>query len=219
MIKLLSDQGSGRPFIIVVEGNEYMGFATAAANAISRRARVLLFETVTITAKNWRELAGNLLLQLKQLAVRQASFIGFAAAAHLIQEACLLDLKSVRTVVLVDPTSRPHPTMFSRLVDRIEEYLPLGLPLRGERLEFDGRALLQRIRCPALLVLSARASGLSRADVPTMADRMPTCWKVELGDMQPTDEFADLVLEFQDVPAKCPQRARAAQEREAQLRA
>ena len=217
MINLRSDRGSGRPFIIVVEDSAYIEFASAAASVIELRARVLLFETVKITAGNWRELAGNLLLQLKQYNVRQASFIGFAAAAHLVQEACLLDLKSVRTVVLVDPTSRPHPSLFSRLIDRLEQYLPLGLPLRGERREFDGRALLQRIRCPVLLVLSSQATSLSRVDVPIMADRMPTCWQVKLVSAQPTNEFAELVLEFQEVPAKCPQRVRASQERAAQI--
>lgn len=212
MISLRNDQGNGRPFIIVVEGSSYIEFATAAANVISQRARVLLFETVTITATNWRKLASELLAQLKQRTVRQASFIGFAAAAHLVQEVCLLESKSVRTLILVDPTARPHPSLFSRFIDRVEEYLPLGLPLRGERREFDGRALLQRIRCPALLVLSARAGNLSRKDVPIMAERMPTCWMVELSSRQPVAEFSDFVLEFQDVPAKCPQRSRAAQE-------
>lgn len=209
-ISLINDQGTGRPFIILIEGRDYIEFASAAAAAISKRARVLLFETPTITADNWRELAANLITQLGVNSIRQASFVGFAAAAHLIQEVALLDMKSVRTIILVDPTSRPHPSFISRVIDRIEEYLPLGLPLRGERREFDGRALLQRIRCPALLVLSANASSLSRSDVPIMADRMPTCWMVELSNTSAVAEFADLALEFQEVPAKCPQRARAA---------
>jgi hypothetical protein len=98
--------------------------------------------------------------------------------------------------------------------------LPLGLPLRRVVRGFDSRPFLQRIRCPVLVVSTADDSLEERRDAATMARRMPTAWQMTLqgrnklsvdgGSDERTAEFAQLVVEFSEVPARAPQKGAAA---------
>ena len=152
--------------------------------------------------------------------VRQGSFVGFGAAGALVQNLCLLEPRTVRAAVLFRASSRAHPRLIDRLVDRLEGALPLGLPLRRVVRGFDSRPFLQRIRCPVLVVSTADDSLEERRDAATMARRMPTAWQMTLqgrsklsvdgGSDERTAEFAQLVVEFSEVPARAPQKGAAA---------
>lgn len=163
-IRTVSDTGKGRPFVIVHEQGAYTDFSAGISQALSERTRTVLLECSRTDDRNWRELSALLHGKLKELAIRQASLVGFGAAGSLVQNVCLEDLKVVRTVAFVDAASRPHPTRFSRLVDRLERSLPLGLPLRQRSQAFDSKPYLQRIRCPALVVTTQQAGAYLRRD-------------------------------------------------------
>jgi pimeloyl-ACP methyl ester carboxylesterase len=209
VISVVSDQGTGRAFIIVVDELQYIGLADAIATAVSQRARSVVVKSSPITAESWRELAKGFESVLTSLQVRQASFIGIAAGATLVQNLALENPKIVRTLVIVDASLRPHPSRIERILDGIEQRLPFGLPLRLGSKGFNVRAFAHRLRCPMLLVSTRRASGFISQELKVLSQVAPTAWCVSLtahNDALEAEELCDSIMSFQEVPAKCPQK-------------
>lgn len=207
-IRVLSDSGSGRTFITVVDDSSYLPFATAVAEKLAKKARSVLLMSASVTAQSWEALSLELSKKLSELNVRQASLVGLGAGATLAQNLALNQPKVVRTLAIVDASSRPHPSRWERFVDWVEEHLPFGLPLRLGTQGFNVKAYLHRLRCPVLVIATGRASSFLREEVHTTALRAPTAWRVILSG--PIDsqivELSDTLLSFQDTPAKCPQK-------------
>ncbi len=207
ILRVLFDQGKGRPFIILAEAS-WGEQAQATVKVLAASARVLQLEAPRIDGRNEKNLLENMRLIMQERGIRQAGFVSFGAAGTLVQGLALGDLKLVRAIIFVDATTRPHPTRYQRILDRIEHTLPLGLPLRSQIENFDAKPYLQRMRCPVLVVTSAVAAPHVCAEAAVFAQGLPTAWHVELGDDSPADSLARLVLEFQDVPVRCPQKNR-----------
>ena len=205
-IKIVSDAGKGRTFVVLFERGNYDHLAQTLAESLAAKSRSLLLECAFVSDSNWQALTNELHQQLKNLNIRQCSLVGFGPASSIIQNLCLQDLRLVRTAVLVDASFRPHPTFISRVIDRIERALPLGLPLRQRLTGFDSKPYLQRIRCPVLVVSTAQSSELSRSQSQCLAQALPTSWRTELVAEVGADELCQQVLEFQEVPARCPQK-------------
>ena len=206
-ITIVDDRGKGRPFVLLHEAGSYSDLASGLLEAIAPVTRTVLLTSAAIGDRNWSELSEELIATLSQLAIRQASFVSFGAAGALIQHLALLEVKLARTIVFVDASTRPHPSAFARAVDFVERKLPLGLPLRSHSRGFDGRAFLQRIRCPVLVLTSSRASHYQRAQSELMMQNLPTAWSVDIAGV-PSEGAAlsSQVLDFQKVAAKCPQK-------------
>ena len=208
-VRMVNDQGQGRTFVFLQEVGQYHDFAAQSATLLGARVRTLTIECQTITPSNWLELASQVLALLQEQKVRQCAFIGFGAAAALVQHLVLTVPKLIRSITLVDATFRPHPTSFQRIVDWFERILPLGLPLRLKNTDFDAKPFAQRIRCPALIVLSEVASPFLRDQAYAIAQRIPSAWVVSLGGGSgDVDEFCALLSDFETVPVKCPQKNR-----------
>jgi len=208
-LKVVSDQGSGRAFITVIDDPAYRGLALAIAGAVCQRARAIVIESESIRAESWKALALSFEQTLAALSIRQASFIGIAAGATLVQNVALENPRIVRTLVIVDASLRPHPSRIERILDGIEQRLPFGLPLRLGSKGFNVRAFAHRLRCPTLLVSTHRASSFISHELRVLGTVAPTAWYVQLAgrsDQQEAQEMCDLVLAFQDTPAKCPQK-------------
>jgi pimeloyl-ACP methyl ester carboxylesterase len=189
--------------------------AHAVATSVGQRARAILIQSAAITVESWRELADSFESLLSGLRIRQASFVGIAAGATLVQNLALENPKVVRTLVVVDASLRPHPSRLERLLDGIERKLPFGLPLRLGSKGFNVRAFAHRLRCPMLLVGTRRASRFIAQELKVLGAAAPTAWFVSLaaanddvgvGDDAEAKELCELILTFQDVPAKCPQK-------------
>jgi pimeloyl-ACP methyl ester carboxylesterase len=163
----------------------------------------------SVTADSWRALAERFEALLSENKVRQASFVGVAAGATIVQDLALAAPKLVRTLVIIDASLRPHPTRFERFLDRVEASLPFGLPLRLGSQGFNVRAYAHRLRCPMLLVSTSRASRFVSNELHALGSVAPTAWYVDLRISDATSEAKELasyVLAFQDTPAKCPQK-------------
>jgi pimeloyl-ACP methyl ester carboxylesterase len=208
----LQDIGSGRAILVLIERGpqsaRYSDFVRLLGEKLSQRQRFVVLESSLAKAENWREDCDKLEAILEEKKIRQFSIVGVAAASTLAQELTLRQARKVRTLTLVDATTRPHPSLFSRAIDGIEGFLPLGLPLRGGTAEFDGRSLLHRLRSPTLVVLTPYASAASAAQLDEIVAKLPTAQAVilKIADLSElTDQAAKLVESFQDTPAKCPQ--------------
>ena len=132
-ITVLSDSGTGRTFITIVDDESYLPFAQAVVEKLSQKARSVLLMSSAVTASSWEALSEAFGATLTDLNVRQASVIGMGAGAALAQNLALTNPKAVRSLAIVDSSSRPHPTLWERAVDWLEERLPFGLPLHKAR--------------------------------------------------------------------------------------
>lgn len=212
MIRVVKNEGSGRAYIVVFEVHQqYSQYAAMVAAQLSKGAKAILIESNTVTTENWKELSTELLAVLKEEGVRQASYVGFGGACALVQNIYLREPKLVRTLTLVDTASHPHPTVFSRAIDWLEEKFPLGLPLRSASKGFDVRSHLQRIRCPVLVTTTPSASEFLTSQAHAANRAMPSSWFVQLDGTDATGSLCSMIEEFQEVPAKCPQKNRGIQ--------
>ena len=205
-VRVLRDEGKGRPFGFVCEDASHAALVGQAFDALAKKTRVLLIELGPITDTNWSTLTQELRDLLTRLSVRQISFVCFGSAGTIVQNVCLVDLKLVRSIVFIDATTRPHPTFWSKTIDALEEKLPLGLPLRLRSVGFDGNSFLQRIRCPALVVTSPHASTYEKRQAKVLGEKLPTAWLAELAEPGAVEQLNSMILDFQQIPAKCPQK-------------
>jgi pimeloyl-ACP methyl ester carboxylesterase len=208
-VTVLADEGSGRAFVTVVDDAQYLPLAHAVVSALRERARTILVQSRAIEPDSWRETAAAFESVLASLQIRQASFVGLAAGATLVQNVALERPKVVRSLVIVDASLRPHPSVLERFLDGIEARLPFGLPLRLGSKGFNVRAFAHRLRCPMLLVSTARASLFVSREMQTLGSVAPTAWHVRLSSRHESaeaHELAELLFAFQDTPAKCPQK-------------
>ena len=206
VISEIADQGKGRAFVVIYEPSVYKTYANDLFNEISQSTRCILAEIPIVTATNSGELTAELIKFLESKNVRQASFVGFSDAASIILNLALYDLKLVRSMVLVDAATRPHPSKIQRIVDKIENLLPLGLPLRSHGKGFDAKSFLQRMRCPVLVVTTSYANLYTNSQVEIFKSGLPTAWSVDLNQSNQMHQLKELVIDFQQTPAKCPQK-------------
>jgi len=207
-IEVLSDTGAGRTFITILDEQTYLPFATAVAAKLSLRARSILLMSPEVNVSSWEGLSHIFSEKLAELGIRQASLVGMGAGATLVQNVALNQPKLVRSLAIVDSSSRPHPTRWDRCIDWLEEHLPFGLPLRLGTKGFNVKAYLHRLRCPVLVIATGKASSFIQEEVRGMNLRAPTAWRVFVGgtDEEQIAQLSDTLLSFQDTPAKCPQK-------------
>lgn len=205
--QIVSDTGEGRPLVFISDEESYAQMANSTAAAIAGRCRVIVLRSPPISDRDWNARCLGFTSSLRGLKIRQASFVCFGATANLVESQLLREPKSIRTLVIVDGPSRPHPTSWDRLIDRIESLLPLGLPLRLGASGFNVRAYLHRIRCPLLVVTTPLAGSFLSGDATVVAKSAPTAWSVALSEKEINEGLlSETILKFQDTPAKCPQK-------------
>ena len=208
-VRVIRESGKGRAVLIIGEkGAPYSTFMEGMFIALAEKARVVEVQIDSVTPKNWQLLTTSLISLMSAHSVRQAHMIACGAAASLIQGVALRDLKLLRTAVLIDATTRPHPSRRDRIIDRLEHALPLGLPFRSGIEGFDSKPYLQRIRCPVLVVTTHHATPFLKSEAEVLATGLPTAWIASLPEQNSEQELAALVAEFQEVPAKSPQKGR-----------
>ncbi len=146
--------------------------------------------------------------ELKQLGVKRATLLGAGAGSSVVQALAVFHPSIVRRVILVDPTARLSPSLGMRFIDRIEHFLPFGLPLRKLNSAFDSRPFLHRLRCPTL-ILSTPAAGLfHRQQAAYLAKKIPNARLRELtaAAVNPDRHWGDALSAeikiWSDTPAK-----------------
>ena len=209
-LELKQAGGAGRTYVIVAEqSSKYVPIAREVFAKLETVAKVFFIESATIDQQSWRMLYEKFSSLLADQKIRQASIIAFGSAGALSQLAYLYNPKLVRSMFLIDATSSPHPSIWSRGIDWLEQKFPLGLPLRGESKNFNAQSHLQRIRCPVLCATTSFANDFLREQAQQFVGSMPTAWWCDLPLQYPDQDYATVLTElvdiFQEIPAKCPQ--------------
>ncbi len=207
LIKTLKDQGKGRAFCFIQEKKSAYTFSLEKLeNSFVSNSRILVIETPTVTNDNWLLISEETLKKLEDLGIRQASFVGFAATTSICQHIGLINNKLTRSLVLINPMTRPNPTAAQKIIDRLENFLPLGLPLRQKTKNFDSKPFLQRLRSPLLILTTNDVDHYTARESQLMLKRVPTSWHFQLSKDQPELQASELINEFENVPVKCPQK-------------
>ncbi len=159
--------------------------------------------------------AESVIAELERKSLKRITLIGIEDGASVVQALTILEPRLIRRAVLVNPNSRVNPTFFSRAIDWIEKFLPVGLPFRAVTKEFDSRPFVHRIRCPILIVTTPSENFYRVRESEYLANKIPNCYLVKTegayfqdGNSDFSQEFVKLFDEFQKSPVKRPQKNR-----------
>lgn len=207
--RIVHDTGNGKAIVCVVEyGSRYHAVASRIVHQINPSFRVILIEVQNFNEETWQERADQLGAVLQSARIRFACIVALGEVGALVQHLYLALPRSVRSLVLLDATTRPHPSFWTRFIGTIEAQLPIGLPFRSTDSVFNGQPFLQRFRCPVLIISTSAASQYQRSQAQILLDTLPTAWKESIPWEHCTDIVPSLINEFQGVAAKSPQRNR-----------
>ena len=205
--EIVAEAGTGRTFLSILDEQTYYAPATQAQAGLELKTKSILIKLPTITADNWQQQTAEMLNLIAERKMKQISLVCWGAASSVGLNLCLLSPKLVRSIILVDAALRPRSTTLTRLADYLEQFLPLGLPLRLRSKDFDARSLLQRVRAPSLVVSTQQAGEFLRNQAHTFSARLPTAWGLNLNNSAgASEELVTAILEFQNVPARAPQK-------------
>lgn len=145
---------------------------------------------------------------LEQGGVKRLTLLGTGAGASVAQALGVALPGIVRRVLLVDPTARITPSLGTRIIDRLERFLPTGLPLRSLGNQFDSRPQLHRLRCPVLILVSMRATLFEQSQARVIARRAPNARLQRMSTAlldasgRLSSELLELLEQFNLTPAK-----------------
>lgn len=205
-VLLESTKGSGRPVLIFYSDLRYTSVGRAVFSAVGEDRQSLILRTSPVTMDNWKLLAGSISETVRANGVRHAHVVALGDTAIPAQQLYLSDMKGLRSMVLVDGVARLRSNELGRLAGMLDEYLPLGLPLRNQSGGLDSRSFLHRIRCPVLLVTTPLAGTFEKAESRALSAGLPTSWHADAEGKGFPDVIGLFVKDFLDVPSKCPVR-------------
>lgn len=205
-IKKTLERGNGPATVIVHEAGNLDDNCQKIIENLQLKGRTLVLEAPRINSLNWTDVTQALLAALRESTVRYASFIAIGDAGVLIQNLGFQQLKLIKKIILINPTTCPHPGLFEFSISKIEQFFPLGLPLRSRSKLFDSRAYLHSIRCPVLIIVAQSASKYFHQQAEILAHLLPTAWLKVIDFELSSAELISTIEEFQNVASKCPQK-------------
>jgi|GEM_PF-264410 len=196
--------GAGRTQLVILAENTLPGITEATCFAEYKTNLILVDKHALINLPATLEAIES---ALSDLGVRSAIFIGIADAGAVLQALALRSPKMVKTMILIDSTSRPYPSAFMSGLARLEAFLPLGLPFRNSRNigSFDSLPFAHRLRSPCTVAVSNEATTYQRAQARVLAARLPTAILLEANETR-LAMIEKSIAETKAMPARCPQK-------------
>lgn len=200
------EQGEGKA-LVVIRCDEGVGIGKrfeSLTGRLSTFAQVLEFSVAPPqSGGDWRQVSDELDASLVARGIRHCPIVGVGEGAIIAHYLAVYRPKLCQSLILIDPVFERLSTWLSRLVDRIERVLPLGLPLRVGTDSFLPAPFLHRIRCPTLVV-SSRGTGVGGEDATAlMTQRIPNGW---YESVKADAEVADCIRSFLPVRHRYPMR-------------
>ena len=154
--------------------------------------------------KVWQA-AKELLVQMRAERIKSTSLLGTTSGCSLAIATAIYGAREIRRLILFQPTVKVAPGRLTKFIDKVEEILPAGLPLRKLSDEFDARPFLHRITCPTLVVTLDDSSSYSLEQAKLIANNIPNAWHMKDFDRNKSQNLSYLVNtieEFLAIPAK-----------------
>ena len=202
-----SDKGKGS-ILVIPDSPSSLTDPQHHAQFLSKELHLCYLRSPLPPESRLRRFVLGLIDQLDALHLKRLTVVGIGAGARVAQALTVEDRGLVRRLVLIDAAAPRPPALLKRLFRMIERLVPMGLPIRGNRSEYDPRLIAHRLRAPMLILLSPQSSYLMRAQAGFFTTRAPNSRKRDLKQPLLTDsgalgmEVSKLLREFMDVPAK-----------------
>lgn len=156
----------------------------------------------------------DLIKEIEKLGLKRISLIGIQEAGSLASIMLAEKYpKLVRRLILLDPNVRKEPSMLCFILDKLESFLPCGLPLRNSKdNQIDLRGHIHRINCPSLVLSSKSASFFSKKSIRFLKKRLPNSWCLEFKEEMLQEDSTlcqkaeELIFSFLKTPSKRPQK-------------
>ena len=165
-----------------------------------------------------QEFVADVLQAVARVGIKRTTVFGIGAGASIAMALAVQEPRVVRRLVMLDGTSRIEPTVYERIVDKVEEKLPLGLPFRSASKRFDARPVLHLLHCPTLVLTSPGAERFVHEQGELLKNRIPNSWSCQLrsnafegtqNEHMPSAELLKRLHEFLQLPVKRPQKNKA----------
>lgn len=146
--------------------------------------------------------------------IRWLYAVGVKEGSTLAQAMAIRHSKLIRRLMLIDPQSRKEGTTMASFIDKLESYIPCGLPLRKLGDDFDSRSDIHRVHTPSLIILTEEATSFEKAESDFLFNRLPNAW---LGVLSNTairgaslkskiELLLKQAIDFKEVAVKSPQK-------------
>ena len=202
MISVLRDEGTGRTTVLLFEKGHGVDLSS-----INVSNRLIEIETPEVTEKNWKEISEAVGKVFEERELRQVSFICFQDLSSVALRHSIDEGKFVRSLLLIEPVCSPHPTLLDRLINKFEEFLPLGLPLRTLTKGFHAPSFLHRVRCPTAVVIRKNCSEYVREQSAFIVKSVPTAVLFESDATLLKDiDIPHFLDRLSGIQARCPQK-------------
>jgi len=206
------------PLVIIPNHAIHSELVSSLSDSLSSTFQVHILQSNLPATEKLVEYSKRMESVLQKKGVKWMTMLGIGAGASIVQAAASLTMsRMIRRIILVDATVRPAPSLKTRIIDRLERSLPVGLPLRSLDSAFDARPFLHRIYCPTLVLVSPDAGSFVEEQSKYIAAKIPNAWLNKLktsylsestvsGQIQFSTELNTLLSEFVDIPVKRPQK-------------
>lgn len=153
--------------------------------------------------------ANSLREHCKTKHLKRITVLGHGVGASIAMAFTCAAERLVRRLVVLDACTRIAPSYLTRLIDRLESRLPIGLPLRTISDSYDARPQLHRIHCPTLILTSTSADNFTLEQSKLIELRTPNSWRTQLQQElhNGNRELVEAVSDFVKIPVKRPQKA------------
>jgi hypothetical protein len=199
--------GSGKTLLLVYEAKgRFEEKVHQLKEILKNDFKVVLLRVAKFSEIDWQLFADSLADTIIDSKLKNFSLISFGSVSSLTIHFYLKYQKLVRSIIFVDALTRPHPSTLTRIIDKIEAYLPMGLPFRSFGSSFNGKPFLQRVRCPCLVITTTHATEQHLADAEILHLTLPTAWTGKVASQNFSLELHELIKDFQNVAAKRPQK-------------
>ena len=145
---------------------------------------------------------------LEELKIRQATFVTVGRASILLWKLALTHQRQIRNALIINGETRPKVSWFEKILQRIESYLPLGLPFRVSEGKFYALPFLERFRFPVIVVTTEDAIEDEREESARIAAALPVAWSLTLTLQDAVTEFVAAYNHLISIPPKRPQKRR-----------
>jgi hypothetical protein len=213
-LTILSDTGSGKATVVfsAIGGTDSVERRSLqdviAARLVGRIVVVGLPDC--FIQERWRDLPIAVDILVESLGLRHVHLVAVDEATPAAQFLAISRPALVASLLLGNPQFRARSSVIERLVQFLEQLLPLGLPLRTGKDRFFSAAYLQRIRCPVLVVWD-RPQTEKGSHASTLVSQLPLGWEVVLDRGDGGASIQDMVNTFREVRVRCPMRRKAVQ--------
>jgi hypothetical protein len=214
-IKVIKSESESRDILLLFPAKSDLAEVEDLSSGLDGSDHTILLVTeYPASGSDIEAFVDQLANEVSHMGFRWVYCIGCGDGTVPAQALAIRNRKLVRRLMLVDAHTGSAENYLYRLLDRIEAYIPCGLPLRKLGDDFDSRSEIHRVHTPTLVLVSGSASSEEREQSDFLSERLPNVWKGSVkypesgGLLARLEQIIREAVLFKEVPVKSPQKNR-----------